>query len=387
MTKKVLFVDDDLNILSAFKRQLYDLFDMTFASDGAKALRAFDEQGPFQVVVSDLQMPGMDGLEFLGEIRKRSELSVLIMLTGNADVYVAIKALNEGFVYRFLTKPCPAEDLARSIEDGLEMYRLKTAERELLEKTLHGSVRMLTDLLALANPTAFGRASRIRRWVDKMVNDMNVPDAWQVKIAAMLSQAGCIGMPDQIMDKLYNNKQLNAGEADLFFENSEKARKIIENVPRLEEVSRILAYQDKRFDGGGYPTDDLSGVSIPLGSRILKVANDFDSLLISGQDERDALKQMYVRGKEWYDPVLLNALKNAIDVELSFEAVQVRLDELRPEMIVYQDIIGPSGIMLIPKGQEVTSSLIMRLKTYAFSTGFSDPIKVLIPGAFGADEE
>ncbi len=136
MTNKILFVDDDMNILSSFRRRLGRRFDITTLLGGERGLEALDDEGPFAVVITDQRMPNMDGIAFLGEVRKRAPDTVRIMLTGNTDVTTAIKAVNEGSIFRFFTKPYPLDDLASAIEVGLEQYNLVTAERELRDVQL-----------------------------------------------------------------------------------------------------------------------------------------------------------------------------------------------------------------------------------------------------------
>ena len=134
MNKKVLFVDDDLNILSAYKRQLHKHFEVETVDSGESALKLISKQELFAVVVADMNMPGMNGVELLSKIRQETPETVRIMLTGQADISTAMDAVNEGHIYRFLTKPCPIETLAKSLTAGVEQFRLVTAEKELLEK-------------------------------------------------------------------------------------------------------------------------------------------------------------------------------------------------------------------------------------------------------------
>ncbi len=137
MTEKVLLVDDDTVMLSVFRHQLDGRFDVVTAVGGDDALAAVESDGPFAAVVCDMRMPGMDGIEVLGKIREIAPDTVRIMLTGHADLKTAMDSINQGNIFRFLTKPCPADDLARGIEAGLRQYRLVAAERELLERTRH----------------------------------------------------------------------------------------------------------------------------------------------------------------------------------------------------------------------------------------------------------
>ena len=141
MHDRILIVDDDANLLQAMRRQLFDTFDVTTAEGGEAALDLIGDETPFAVVLSDMRMPGLDGVEFLKRFRERSKHTVRMMLTGNADQQTAVDAVNEGHIFRFLKKPCPEATLRAAIDAGIEQYRLVIAERELLSKTVAGTVK------------------------------------------------------------------------------------------------------------------------------------------------------------------------------------------------------------------------------------------------------
>src|SRR6266851_2891936 len=147
MNPKILCVDDEPNVLSAFERQLRKEFAVTTARDGAEALDLAARQGPFAVILSDMRMPGMTGVELLTRMRQAAPDTVRIMLTGNADQQTAVEAINEGHIFRFLTKPCAPELLARAVAAGVEQHRLIHAEKEVLEQTLRGTITVLTEVL------------------------------------------------------------------------------------------------------------------------------------------------------------------------------------------------------------------------------------------------
>lgn len=113
MSYKILCVDDDSNILQGYKRALRRDFDIFIAEGGLEALSIIEKEGPFAVVVSDMRMPVMDGVQFLSRVRDIAPETVRMMLTGNADQQTAIIAVNEGNIFRFLTKPCPPDVLAK----------------------------------------------------------------------------------------------------------------------------------------------------------------------------------------------------------------------------------------------------------------------------------
>jgi DNA-binding NtrC family response regulator len=192
MDEKILLVDDDTNILDGYRRSLRGQFLMETAPGGEPALKLAVENGPYAVVVSDMQMPGMDGIQLLSRIKGLSPDTIRIVLTGNAEIGTAINAINEGSIFRFLTKPCSQEMMAKTLTAGLMQYRLVTAEKQLLEQTLSGSIQVLTEVLSLVNPAAFSRAERARRYIHHIVTSMKLRNPWQYEVAAMMSQLGCV---------------------------------------------------------------------------------------------------------------------------------------------------------------------------------------------------
>ena len=176
MNRKILFVDDEENVLRGFERALRSQFEMETAVGSQEGLAALASRGPYAVVVSDLRMPVMDGIQFLAEVRKSSPDTVRLILSGNGDFESVVASVNEGSIFQFLTKPCPPDKLRSVLGIALKQYQLITAERELLEETLNGSIGMLTEVLSVVNPLAFSRASRIRTYVRHMANELQLPE-------------------------------------------------------------------------------------------------------------------------------------------------------------------------------------------------------------------
>lgn len=378
MTEKILFVDDDPNLLASYQRQLRKQFTIETASDGAQGLEAVTQHGPYAVIVSDFRMPGMDGIEFLCRVREKAPDSVRMMLTGCADVKTAVEAVNEGNIFRFLTKPCPPDALFKSLLAGMGQYHLITAERELLEKTLNGSIKVLSEVLSLLNPEAFGRASRVSRVVKEIALELGISKVWQLETATMLSQIGCIILPEEVLKKIYRGEGLTEKESQLLESHPSIASRLVAHIPRMEEIAEMIAYQEKRFDGSGVPSDSRKGEEIPLGARILKAVLDFDMLETAGNSKSSALDQLKQRSG-WYDPRVLTALKAVVATEAEYLVRSVNLQELEVNMILAVDVKTVRGILLIAKGHEVSRPLLERLTNIAKTSGIQEPIQVLVP--------
>jgi DNA-binding NtrC family response regulator len=131
---RILLVDDDKNVLEGYKRLLHGLFEVETATNGAQALAAVHLFGPFEVIITDMQMPGMNGAEFLAKVRQLSPNSVRMVLTGHKDINRAIDAVNEGRIFRYLTKPCEKKELVHAIELASAQYRANVDEKELVKQ-------------------------------------------------------------------------------------------------------------------------------------------------------------------------------------------------------------------------------------------------------------
>lgn len=378
MTEKILCVDDDTNILEAYRRVLGKQFAIETALEGKSGLEAIHTRGPFAVVVSDLRMPGMDGIQFLAAVRECAPNSVRVMLTGRADLDAAIAAVNEGNIFQFLTKPCSPARLAKALEASLEQHRLITAERGLLKKTLTGSVQLLTEILSLVNPAAFSRASRIKHYVGHMATQLHLPNVWQFELAAMLSQIGCITLPPDTLDKVYAGQPLSDKEQEMFASHPTVGYTLLSKIPRLESVARMIKGQQQPFGDCTLTDDPKQKDTIALGAQMLKVALDFDQLVTHDTSPKVALAEMR-RRQDNYLPSLLAALDN-IEVDKADRTVRtVRVHELNTSMILDEDIRAGSGLLLVARGQKVTQAVLERLRSLTGIVGVVEPFRVLIP--------
>ena len=376
---RILIVDDDPLILSSFKRRFGSKLDVHTAGGADEGLKAIASNGPYAVVVSDFRMPVMNGVDFLARVKDTSPDTARILLTGYADLQTAIESVNKGNIFRLLTKPCPAEIMIKSLVEGIKQYRLATAEKELLEGTLHGAVNILTELLALAKPDAFGRSSRIESLVRKIAMAMGIKEIWEIEIAAALSQIGLFAFPDVLIRRINRGKRLTYDDQQVFKEHPKLASELIAKIPRMEKVAKIVAYQEKNYDGSGIPEDSVKGQEIPLGARILKAALDFDVLTQTGNAKGQALASLKAL-PDLYDPDVLAALESVIGDEAKYTLKTVSIGDLRAKMVLAEDLyLQNQPIKLLAKGHEITSSIIGYLRNLDKNLGVRQPIQIIEP--------
>lgn len=383
MSNLVLLVDDEENILSSYRRTLRKDFNLMTALGGELALEIIKSKGPFAVVVTDMQMPGMNGIEFLSRVKEISPDTIRMMLTGHADFNTAMEAVNEGNIFRFITKPCSPENLIHIINDGIRQYELIKGEQELLNKTLQGSIKILIEILSMIDQEMFSRALQLRDFIRKISERRIISANWELEIAALLAQIGIVTVPSVVIEKVRNNQNLSEVEKSMLERVPSIGHDLLKNIPRLTAVAKIIKYQSKRFNGEGPPLDSVKGTQIPTGSRIFKIYHDFCDLLETGHSRSEARAILNER-IGWYDPTLLNVILSdevLDDKEAARElrtVKQIKIEDIRTGHILADGLETNTGQLLVMSGQEITEALLIRIRNWARLYKIKEPIYVIV---------
>lgn len=380
MEIKALFVDDEIEILSAFKRQLRGRFAIDTATSGLAGLELLTQTANYAVIVSDMHMPGMNGIEFLKQAHKKAPESVCLMLTGDRDQDLAVKAINEGHIFRFLNKPCSIDDLTSMLDACVNQHKLITAEKELLQHTLSGSVKVLTDILSMTDPVSFGQGLGLRTLIRQLAAPLNIKNPWDIELAAMLLGIGAVVIPDTVLAKHRQGLPLTPAEEQAVLSIPEKGKDLLSNIPRLEQVAKIVYYQNKNFDGSGFPPDKLAGEKIPLGARFLRILCDLRNLESSGLSRLEALAKLGERPGV-YDGTLLNLLrdieqKSAPASKAERKSFTIKIDQLCAGQVILAPVETKDGLLLLSPGSVLSPMAIDRLKNYHRFVGIKEPILV-----------
>ncbi|MCL5990738.1 MAG: response regulator [Bacteroidetes bacterium] len=376
MNKRILLVDDDYDVITAYKRNLRKDFDITTANSGVEGIEKIRESDPFAVVVSDFNMPKMNGIEFLKLVRKAAPDTVRVMLTGFAELDTAMEAVNQGNVFRFITKPVHTESLICTLNDCAEQHQLITSERELLDKTLKGSLKVFIDILTFISPTIFNLSSRYRTMAKRLGVALGIKKLWEVEIAALLSQIGIITIPTEIVDKRSKGDTLTPQEEKIYQTQSENCRNLLKNIPRLEEIANAIQFQDKNYNEFVTENEIVNEADFPLISRILKVAIDFENSIHKGLNQPDALRLLKATSHK-YDPKVLDSLERIITgVRIERVMKHIRLKDLRIAMVIAEDIKDDKGNILLRKGYEISDVLLLRLMNASKVRSIIEPIYI-----------
>lgn len=383
MNEKVLLVDDDANLLNALKRHYRKRFDLSIAQGSGAALDFFSNETIVAVAVVDMRMPGMDGLQLLQKIREISPDTVRIMLTGNADQQTAVDAINQGNIFRFFSKPCDPEILAVGIEAGIAQYKLITAEHELLEQTLAGSVKVLIDALAMVDPVSFGRSEKIREWASVVSRHLKLKQPWLLSMAAMLSQLGNITIPPEIMGKMSEGAALSDAEQEIIAGAPGSARDLIADIPRLKPVSDVVYLQHRGFDGSGLPKDGPRGSDIPLEARILRILVDLEAQTHGTYPPSEAFMSLFER-EEKYDTKLLSEIRRCLETEKSRdenqepEETELPVSLLLSGYTLLSDLKLENDRLILGAGSCLSTAHVQKIRAFSKMHKFHEPVKVLL---------
>ena len=359
---KILFVDDDPLALEGLSRSVYREFKADLAEGPEAGLEKIKNDGPYIVVISDMRMPVMDGAEFLSRVRNIAPDSIRVMLTGCADTEAAMRAVNEGRIFRFLNKPVTGEDLAQTLRGCVAQYDLVRREKELLEKTLTGTIRVLSEVLHLANPVAFNKGARICQYVRHIARKLCPSDTWQYEIAAMLSELGCLALTPDLLEAIHHGDPLSPENEKRYSQHPQIAHDLLVRIPRLELVADMILKQKE------VPRDlpqflSPAAETVRRGAQMLKVSLAFDGLLSTGTERQEALSTL--RGSPIdYDAQMVVALG---DFKLSRGPTELRPVDVRDlctGMILNDNLCSTTGVLVAAKGHEVSPALMKAVRNF-----------------------
>lgn len=396
--KRILLVDDEAEVLQVLGEILSSMgFQAETASSGEEALAKLTPQT--DLVLLDVKMPGIDGFQVAQRIRKNPATQdvPIIMVTALGNRPDRLNAVRAG-ASDFIQKPVDAVELRVRAEAQLklkesqdevkrqraELQRAYASEKELLERTLQGSVRALVDILGLVSPLVFSRVGRIRRLVRQLCMNLDLPNAWQYEFAAMLSQVGWVAVPQEVTEKHFTGQALTPEEQKMVESHPETTADLLARIPRLGSAAEMIRGQAKTHFKELYSGDLKHRDPATIGSLILRAVVYYDLLLSQGLSHREALTALR-KAEARNDPAILSALQ-AIIVDdagnpIDLEPRKARLSELAQEMILGEDLLsrGERGILLARKGQEVTRALLEKLKNTLLKADTQRQIFVLVP--------
>lgn len=427
----VLLVDDEESILNSLRRLLRGQpYDVLLATSGAQALEILAQQ-PVNLVMSDARMPGMDGASLLAHVRERYSATVRIMLTGYADPAAIIKAINDGQIHRYISKPWNDEELLLILRQSLE-HQHSEQERQRLERL----TRVQNDQLKLLNSTlekhVAARTAELQQTADmldlayeelkhsyvtgtevfSLLANLRLPPAKQTNrqiielvrsyckqhgldeatsrdltMAAALYNVGKLSWTDAMMTT--PSDLLRHTERERYRSYPKQSESLLMTLDPMKDAARLILHHQERWDGSGFP-DRLKGEGIPFGSRLLKLAVDFvelqRGLILERQMNSDeALLYLRQYAGRLYDPDLVEDFIQVCaaflsDVTLADPSVKVlSTRDLAAGMILARNLNADNGMLLLNAGKVLSALLVEKLIAFEAMEGGKYTIFVKVP--------
>lgn len=361
----ILCVDDDEKLLSGLELQLGLDHDVMTATSGAAGLALLDERPNCAVVVSDMRMPHMNGAEFLAKARLLVPETTRMLLTGLSDVNDTVSAVNEGAIFRFLTKPTPPDFMNVAVEAGIRQWQLVRSERVLLEETLHGAALTLIEALEIASPDAFARSRRMEAGCRHVAVQVGAEPVWEVALAGLLLRVGWISLPDSVVIDLLRGPATDPDQLSMLDDALKMTVRLIDRIPRLNGVASIIEQASAR---------DADPGDLPLAVSIVRAVREYDDDLRFGTKPAKALAAL----SAGHAPEIIEALRSWPQIDTESSTREVALGQLVEGMLTARDIVTPSGNLLVKSGTEIGAALVERLRNFSRTHGVVEPILVAV---------
>jgi putative nucleotidyltransferase with HDIG domain len=410
----LLFVDDEANILSALKRLFHPCGYRIFTAErGAQGLEIMERES-VDLVISDMRMPEMNGAQFLAQVNQRWPETVRILLTGHAEIKDTIDAINQGHIFRYISKPWEDNDIILAVKQALYQKNLEQKNNHLealtlkqneelkdlnanleakvksrteevsqtmgflevahttLKKSFITSIRVFSSLIDMRHASLAGHSHRVADLSRNIAQKMGMKDTevQDVFLAALLHDIGKIGLPDYLLEKPFSG--LSSEERLMVLKHPVLGQTALMALEQMRVPAKLIRSHHEHFDGMGYP-DRLSGLEIPLGARIIALANEYDAvqigtLMVRRLKPSDAVQFIQEGSGRRYDPAVveafLNVLRAANDAAQPVRELALHSNQLKFGMMLSRDLISKNGELLLSKDHMLDVSFIDEIKTF-----------------------
>ena len=374
LKQRILIVDDTPSNIRVLNDILKGQYHVSVATNGLTALEISNSEHCPDLILLDIMMPDMDGYEVCKELKasKMTSKIPIIFVTAMGKTEDESRGFELGCV-DYITKPISPSIVLARIETHLELKNAKNRVDQLLSKTLLGSIKMMSDIVSMMNPLAFSQSSRLKKYASPIGQNLRLPGIWRLEIAVTLSQIGTILIPNHILTKVRNGKLLTVGEQQLLNTHPSIAKELISNIPSLETVAQIIEKQRDNPPDTNFKTWNF----VVICSQILKLIYDYDKLIMSGRSQADSFSILHQQ-KENYSKELLNILATTENAKPENISMMLNLKDLREGMVLLEDVICDSDVVLVGKYTEISENILYLLLKNARQREIREPMKVMI---------
>ena len=415
-TKKpgLLLVDDEKNILSSLRRLFQPEGYRIFLAEGGAAGLDILEKEEIDVIISDMRMPNMSGAEFLAAVAEKWPRTERILLTGYSDLSSTVAAVNEGHIFRYISKPWEDNDIKFTVEQALKKKHIEEERNRLLivthkqnqrlkefntnlesmveartqeiqqtadmldlayEEIKHSytqSIPIFANLIEMREGTSAGHSRRVGEMAKGIAERMGLEEqkVQCIYFAGLLHDVGKLGLPDNLLNRPY--ARLSPKEKKQVDGHARAGQAALIALEALEDAGQMIRSHHERFDGKGFP-DGLKGEEIPLGARIIAIVNEFDALQLGTMLEgvftsEEALQFIDTHKGTRYDPDLVPVFMQwYLDNQHTYKGIQevaVTHTDLVVGMKLSRDLMSKQGLLLLSRGHILDQRLIDRIAAF-----------------------
>lgn len=370
----ILLVEDDLTTLTLLEKTMQKWgYEISTASNGRHALEHLAGNNHVDIIVSDWLMPELNGLELCEKVRTLNlNHYIYIILISAQDTRTDVVRGLEGGVDDYITKPLNLDELHARLEIGARIINL---EKELnqkfrtIKRNYFQTIHMFNQLLETYNEDLGGHCRRVGKLASAMANshtDINPEDYPVVEAAGLLHDIGLIGLPETLVTK--SLIEMNGEEKALYYSHSERGELILSEIDLLRPVARLVRMHHEQTNGKGFP-DELVDDQIPLAAKIISAASIYDNLIYKDKipfeqiPEKLQQKRGYQIDADLVD-MLLEINLQSMQKESQKTDRQVALDDLKPGMILSQDVRMKTGAFVMASNTAINAAAIEKLKRY-----------------------
>ncbi|GBE29013.1 hypothetical protein BMS3Bbin04_00020 [bacterium BMS3Bbin04] len=320
----------------------------------------------------------MDGVTLLKQISELYPHTIRVLLLSIKDKDIAVSAVNESRIYKFIAKPMKRDDIIKTITDSVEQYNVSLAERSILDETFHASMKIILEIFGVSDPVSYSRSNRMYRFVRGISKDMDLHNQWDYNTSALLSQIGCVSLPDTLVQKsIYGFKRLNDEEIKQYKSHAEYAANLLKNVPKLESISEIIRCQfDAPYIDENDFVDDQSSIK-KIGTHLLHLSYYYDVERLNNENHKSIIDAMLNDPLQFYTP-FVKSLDTTFVGQIGGKRQRVNLEDLVPGMTLAENVRTEKGVLVVAQGLEITQNMIKRIIAFHSSQGIRMPLIVYV---------
>ena len=393
--KKILYIDDEPEMINSFKALMRkENIQIITLQHSIEIDNLLNTEGPFSVVLSDQRMPDLDGAQVLEKVKEKSPETIRVLITGYSDYKDTIRAINLGGISSYISKPWEDEEIKRQVKDWITQYNLKKHNNyllnlldeenkklsELLDGTVAQTVHILGDFACHVSPQVAELGNKVKTigiaFLDKLPG-LLVEERWEILRALDLFNLGFALLPPSLQSAIAKSGLSITDNLQVARNHNLLAAGLIKNIPRFENVARIIELHNKDFDGSGEPkNENLSGDEIPFGARLMHILIDIVKPASGKLRGLELLQHMENMPRKYDIRIIKQILGKNLETNFTVQDKFLKVNELQAGMVTLKDVRSTGGQILLKADVTLTMTLIIILRQWHIRDPLIEPINV-----------